>query len=153
MGERRTVDGEAVHRLRELESRIGAQERSLRQFGAPLWETDNIRDGRDAIQRAIASLEARDYGRYKMNSREAYEHLLLVRAGTRQIDRDRQEVVEIEAHWELEHEAGVPEDDDSVRRRDRVHRVRAYRKQEGEPVQAHLARNPRSGRRARTSKR
>ena len=109
MAERRTVDGEAVHRLRELESRIGAQERSLRQFGAPLWETNNVRDGRDAIQRAIASLEARDYARYKMNSREAYEHLLLVRAGTRQIDRDRQEVVEIEAHWELEHEAGVPE--------------------------------------------
>jgi hypothetical protein len=153
VAERRTVDGEAVHRLRELDSRIGAQERSLRQFGAPLWETSNIRDGRDAIQRAITSLEARDYGRYKMNSREAYEHLLLVRSGTRQVDRDRQEVVEIEAHWELEHEAEVPEDDDSVRRGDRVHRVRTYRKWKGEPVKAHLARNPPSGRSARESKR
>jgi hypothetical protein len=134
-------DARTVRELRRFESRLQGRIDSMEKFGYPLWEVNAVKDAKSGVRAMAASVEAKDGSRFHGNWKETDQFLM--RSNLPAMDKDREALDRIAAHWEVEREKEEHEEEDRPKKRGEFHRVDTYRKEDGARVRAHLARNPR----------
>ena len=140
----------AVLRLRNEASLLRERKRQVQDYGYLPHELASLSDAASAADRMAASIEAGDRRSLRQNLAEFDKFIEYAgSASPYGWKPGKSPVDEVVADWERdlrEEDATAREEEDSSRAGGTHHRVKAYRKGDGERVRSHLARNPRRGR-------
>ncbi len=141
----------AVLRLRNEASLLRERKQQVHDYGYLPHELASLSDAASAADRMAASVEAGDRRSLRQNLAEFDKFIDYAgSASPYGWKPGKTPVDEVVANWERDlrdEEVVEVEDEDPPRSSGSHHRVRAYRKGDGERVRTHLARNPRRSRR------